>query len=205
MVSWYLFHEARRGCLELTWPLLVVIGVGLAPFAFPLLCVYIGKLGGLEPNTFGREGTKPRPEVPPDAPAPPWEPVQARPVGPGQAGEAGERAGGSAPGFPNAPISLVPDPNALTREEKKMLRTLWKQQKLYLDKGEALLWGFTVGPAATDYPEFVLAYGNLAQRGFVNMDPRNLVFLSDPGINYCRLFADRIGMDGEAWTKFAPA
>lgn len=106
---------------------------------------------------------------------------------------------------PTGPLMVFPDPNALTKEERKMLKTLWLYQRTYLLNKENKLWGFTISEAAPDYPEFMLGYSNLSQRGFVSQGDKGLVFLTDVGINYCRLYENRISEAGDAWTKFAPA
>ena len=103
------------------------------------------------------------------------------------------------------PVMSFPDPNALTKEERKMLKALWPHQRDYLARNENKLWGFTISEAAPDYPEFVLGYSNLSQRGLVSQGDNGLVFLTDVGINYCKLYKERILGPGDAWTKFSPA
>ena len=118
---------------------------------------------------------------------------------------AAEAAPASTARKPTSPLMVFPDPTALTKEERKMLKTLWPHQRSYMLKNENKLWGFTISEAAPDYPEFMLGYGNLSQRGFVSQGDKGLVFLTDVGINYCKLYQDRLLMPGEAWTNFSPA
>ncbi len=103
-------------------------------------------------------------------------------------------------------LANQPHPNALAREEKKVLRTLWKEQSRYLAENKGAYWGFVIGYGAPDYGEFARGFASLHQRGLVAIDGKNgIIYLTDTGIGYCRRNVDLIDMSGDAWTQFVPA
>jgi hypothetical protein len=194
-ISGHLFFHWR-----LSWELMTLIILGLLPLALPLLGFYIGKIGSIETNhslfdseDFEDSGTvsldsAPSPSVP--ATVPPGPPTP------------------SASGVTEttAPTPSGPEPNfdALTSEEQKMLRTLWKFQSEYLRQDKDALWGFVIGSGSPDYRQFVRAVHSLMQRGFVKQQRGSgMVFLTERGILYCNLNADLIEKEGDAWTTFS--
>lgn len=182
--------------LNLSWPLLAAVAVALLPFLLPLVVVYVGEMSGIKFNELPRAGmilpvAAPKGDQPEQgaAPQPPPGPVAAEPA-----------ASEPQP----LPVQEWPHPSALAPEEKKVLRTLWKEQSQYIAEGRKEYWGFVVGPNATDYGEFVRGYSSLAQRRFVMQGAKNIVFLTKTGIEYCKLNAQLIDMNGDAWTRFMP-
>jgi hypothetical protein len=194
-------------CVELTWPLLVVVAVALLPFLLPVVCVYVGRVFGIEFNELPRAGDVQPPQsgLPPAPPVPPpaAPEVEEQPI---QAQSELSTAAAAQRGAELLAIAGQPHPNALAREEKKVLRTLWLEQSRYIAEGKNAYWGFVIGPGAPDFGEFVRGFGSLTQRGLTRVDAdRGLIFLTDPGIAYCKRNADIIDMKGEAWTQFVAA
>lgn len=178
--------------VTLSWELISLVAVALLPFLLPLLGVYVWKIGGVELNEVATSGVVPSTvdQAPPPPPLNPPVPPPAAHVAP----------------VPNpAPIPTFASWEALTSEEKKMMRTLWRFQSEYFRNGQPGLWGFTIGEGSPDYRGFVRGFSSLAQRGLVLQDPRALVFLTKMGIEFCRMNSDIIEKDGDAWTQFAPA
>jgi hypothetical protein len=173
-------------CLELSWELIVLIGAALIPFLLPLLFVYVGKIGVIEM----REDIF-HPEIEDQA----LPPVVSAPqlAAPATQEQVSSR-------IPSGPHFL-----ALTPEEQKMLRTLWRVQSEYISQGKRELWGFKVGESSPDYREFVRGFSTLAERGLVNQDSRGLAFLTNTGVKYCQLNSDLIEKGGDTWTQFVAA
>lgn len=171
-------------CWKLSWELVALIGTALLPFLLPLFFVYVGKIGAIEmrDDIFHSDSEG---ELPAQAVAP-------EPTAPAQL---------------QTPRRIPPGPHfeALTSEEKKMLRTLWRVQSEYISQGKRELWGFMVREGSPDYREFVRGFNSLRERGIVQQDDRGLVALTNIGIEYCQLNSDLIEKGGDAWTQFVPA
>jgi len=167
---------------ELSWELMALIGTALLPFLLPLLVVYVGKIGAIEMrddifNSDVAEG---------------FHIDESRPPPPVPQQGASNR------------IPTGPHFEALTSEEKKMLRTLWRVQGEYIKQGNNLRWGFKVGEGLPDYREFVRGFSTLKERSLVDENDQGLVYLTDVGMRYCHLNSDLIEKGGDAWTQFGP-
>jgi hypothetical protein len=106
---------------DLSWPFLLVVGVALLPFLLPLVTAYIGKIGPVEmKDGLPQERTIPRTVEAPAAP-----PVAA---------------------VVGAPPVIDPGPNfdALTDDEKSVLKTLWVYQVQHTAGRGAGWWSFSV-------------------------------------------------------------
>jgi hypothetical protein len=110
--------------------------------------------------------------------------------------------------MPVEPLPLLirewPGPDSLAPEEKKVLRTLWREQNRFIAEGRKEYWGFVIGPNASDYGDFVRGFSSLAQRRLLTQGAKGIVFLTKSGIEYCKVNAQRFDMNGEAWTQFLP-
>ncbi|MBI5769161.1 MAG: hypothetical protein HZA93_15315 [Verrucomicrobia bacterium] len=182
---------------KLSWEFLVVLGVVLLPFVLPLLGFYVGKIGVIEMANREIFENYESELVTAINEAPPAQPVVPPPQPPPQS---------------NAPASRLPDPiapdpsfHALTGDEQKVMRTLWKHQHDYIKAGNTALWGFVIGSRSPDYRSFVRGVHSLMQRKLVQQDSRGLVFLTSYGIGYADRNADLLDQDGDSWTKFEPA
>ncbi|HEY3931067.1 MAG TPA: hypothetical protein VGM58_01715 [Verrucomicrobiae bacterium] len=173
-------------CLELSWQLIVLIGVVLLPFLLPLLFIYVGKIGTIEMRDDIFQPETEDKTLPPETTT--------------------QQPGASTLQEPE-PTRIPTGPHfmALTGEERKMLRTLWRVQSQYISQGKRELWGFKVGESSPDYREFVRGFSTLNERGLVNQDARGLAFLTNVGIKYCQLNSDLIEKEGDAWTQFVSA
>jgi len=187
-------------CVELSWQLLAVVAVALLPVLLPLVCVYVGKAFGIELNDWPRSSVVPPPS-PLEAPVGKAAPPKAQDLLVGAAAVAPETVVEPKP----TPMHQWPHPNALALEEKKVIRTLWKEQKRYIAEGRAEYWGFAVRSGSPDFGEFVRGFSSLAQRGLVMQWPWGIIFLTQTGIEYCKLNEPLLDMMGDAWTRFVPA
>lgn len=189
-------------CLRLSWEFIALITAGLLPFLLPLIGVYVGKMYGLEMNNISGvvrtdDVSSTRGPASQSTPTPGATSPHTLPRADVSPGPSPVQQGG--------PIRVFPNLRALTPDELKILRTLWKFQSEYIRNGQPGLWGFSVGPGAADYQQFVRGFSDLAQRGLVLQDPRGLVFLTQAGVDYCRSYTEELLAGGDAWTKFAPA
>lgn len=176
-------------CFTLSWELLVVVAVALLPFLLPLAAAYIGKIGPVEMNDgLPRQRTLPRTlavaEEPPAAPV------------------------GHAVGAPAAGDPLLADPgpgfDALTDDEKCVLKTLWVHQPKHSAGGGAGWWSFNVPADSPTYKNFVRGAGTLTERKLVGID-KGMVHLNDKGLAYCNLNDDKLAVVKSYWTVFRPA
>jgi hypothetical protein len=190
----FVFIVGHLACdWKLSWELLVLLSVVLLPFILPLLGFYVGKIGALEINreiyrsdefesvAIINEDSAPQPAVIPTTAPPPVIQLQAE--------------------------QNHPDPNfyALTNDEQKVMRTLWKHQREYHKEGKASLWGFVIGSGSPDYRSFVRGVHSLMQRKLVKQDARGLAFLTHYGLGYADQNADLLEQVGDTWTEFEPA
>jgi len=61
----------------------------------------------------------------------------------------------------------------LSNNEKKILRTLWKYQKLIFPDNFSNRWTFKIFANHPEYPEFLMSVSKLLKRGFINVNPEN--------------------------------
>jgi hypothetical protein len=168
------------GChrFQLSWELLVVVAVALLPFLLPLAAAYIGKIGPVElKDGLPQEGMIPR-----TAPA------------------------AAPPQLAAAPAEIDPGPNfdALTEDEKSVLKTLWVHQPSHTASGGAGWWCFNVPANSPTYKNFLRGAGTLAERKLVSID-KGMVHLNDKGLAYCDLNKDHLAKVVSYWSVFRPA
>lgn len=170
------------GChrFDLSWQLLVVVAVALLPFLLPLAVAYVGKVGPVEMN----DGF-------------PQEQIILRATAPGEqaAVPAGEAALAAHHG---------PNFDALTEDEKSVLKTLWTYQLKHTAGGGAGWWGFSVPPDSPTYKNFVRGSESLSERKLIGIN-KGLVFLNDKGLAYCNLNEEKLVQIKSYWTIFKPA
>ncbi len=175
---------ANLGChrFELSWPFLLVFGVALLPFLLPLVSAYIGKIGPVEMrDDTPRETTIPRKPAPEAAPPPL----------------------GGAPAEAAAPAA-GPNFDALTEDEKSVLKTLWVHQPNHTASGGAGWWSFNVPTNSPTYKNFIRGAGTLAERKLVGID-KGMVHLNDQGLAYCDLNKEQLAKVVSYWSVFRPA
>jgi hypothetical protein len=77
----------------------------------------------------------------------------------------------------NEPASAVVDYihifDSLTNDEKKILRTLWRYQKLSFQEDYSKRWTFKVFANTPEYPMFLIAVSGLLRKGLVSINPEN--------------------------------
>lgn len=183
----FFYVVANRHChhFELSWPLLLVIGVGLLPFLLPLVGAYVGKIGPVEM----RDGTPTQKTIPRTA-------------------AKGSEPGAAAANLPGVepPALADPGPNfdALTDDEKSVLKTLWVHQPQHTAGGGAGWWSFNVPSESPTYRNFVRGAGTLTERKLVGID-KGMVHLNDKGLAYCQANDDRLAAVKSYWTLFKSA
>jgi len=91
----------------------------------------------------------------------------------------------------------------LLPQSKKMLRTLWKYQVEHFGPDDIRRWGFTVGTTARDYTYFSLGTLVLLQKGWVSVDARGFVFLTNEGIAFCKQENGVVSAYPEYYSQFA--
>lgn len=84
-----------------------------------------------------------------------------------------------------APPKNDNDFEKLSPSEKKILRTLWPNQKAYRGPPE-LRWGFTISPQSSEFLDFMVGLDALIPKGMVGIGAkRGLVYLTDVGLKFC--------------------
>ncbi|AHF93946.1 hypothetical protein OPIT5_01260 [Opitutaceae bacterium TAV5] len=112
---------------------------------------------------------------------------------------------------PRATTPAPPSPSVtpavfglLTIEEKNILKTLWHHQKRMGGKTPSR-WGFKVGNAAPDHFSFAIGVALLRSKRLVWIGEKDLVYLTDEGIDFCIIHRREIYGYPLPFTKFEPA
>lgn len=176
--------------VELSWQILVVYGVSVLPFALPLITAYVGKLGPVTMKTLG-----PWWAVIPGAPdktllSPATENVL--PVPQQQPAVAPDHAQAAGPNF-----------DALTADEKRVLKTLWTYQLQHTAGNGDGWWGFQVPESSADYPSYLRGAGSLSERKLVSL-AGGMVFLNEFGLRYCKQNIEKLRPVENYWKHFSP-
>jgi hypothetical protein len=74
----------------------------------------------------------------------------------------------------------------LTNQEKKVLATLWKYQKIHFPRNPEQRWTFTVGSNSPHYTQFSYGFLLLGAKGLATVAPSGQILLSNQGFNYCQ-------------------
>lgn len=181
LIAVYLAGYCECHHFDLSWPFLFVVGVALLPFLLPLVGAYIGKIGPVElKDGLPQERTIPRTVEAPAAP-----PVAA------MAGAA-------------TVIDLGPNFDALTDDEKSVLKTLWVYQVQHTAGRGAGWWSFSVPTESPTYKNYLRGVGTLSERKLVGID-NGMVHLNDKGLAYCDLNDAGLAAVKSYWTVFRPA
>ncbi len=76
--------------------------------------------------------------------------------------------------------------DTLSSDGKKILATLWKNQRKYYPSSVNGRWTFIVNTAASDYLQFARGMVALAAYGFVGFAGNGQLALTDSGLEYCQ-------------------
>jgi hypothetical protein len=104
----------------------------------------------------------------------------------------------------SAPSKSKIDFEQLSPSEKKILKTLWPNQKAYRGPPEKR-WGFKVSPQSPEFLEFTFGLNALIPKGIVGIGAkRGLVYLTDAGIKFCEESEDKVLAYPHFYKDFAP-
>jgi hypothetical protein len=70
-------------------------------------------------------------------------------------------------------------------DERKIVATLWKYQKLHFPSDKSRRWTFTVSQEAPDFPRFSRGLTELARKQLVAIAPNGQVMLTNGGLAFC--------------------
>jgi RNA polymerase sigma factor (sigma-70 family) len=91
----------------------------------------------------------------------------------------------------------------LSEMEKNILKTFWEHQKISPDR-PPLRWGFRLSSLRPDFSEFELARAVLKSNGWVGLNARGGIFLTDQGNAFCAAHAAELDTYQPA-TRLLPA
>jgi hypothetical protein len=74
----------------------------------------------------------------------------------------------------------------LSPDARRVLKTLWSFQVSLFGEDSESRWGFGMPPAAPDYASFFLGANELHHLKYVIPNARDMVYLTDEGIELCR-------------------
>jgi len=92
----------------------------------------------------------------------------------------------------------------LTLEERRIMATLWHYQKELFGEGSDRRWGFGIGIGASDYNDFRIAVSKISDSKYVHIDKNGICYLTNDGVNFCKLHRAVLDGDGPYYTSFGP-
>jgi hypothetical protein len=93
---------------------------------------------------------------------------------------------------------------SLYQPEKRFLKTLWVNQKVFQGPPDKR-WGFTIARPNPEAVDFVISRARLINKGWVALGAkRSLSFLTDAGIRFCRENDAEIMAYPDSYQNFAP-
>lgn len=99
-------------------------------------------------------------------------------------------------------FAQIPFP-MLTNQEKKVLATLWKYQKIHFPRNPEQRWTFTVGSNSPHYTQFSYGFLLLGAKGLATVAPSGQILLSNQGFNYCQAHDAEISRWPETYDNFS--
>lgn len=88
---------------------------------------------------------------------------------------------------PQSSATAEPLEGAMSKEAKRILRTLWRYQKQVCGEGYNKRWTFGVHPLSPDYATYLRGLSEVVQHGFVAVSPENYqCMLTNEGIQHLR-------------------
>jgi hypothetical protein len=173
IVFFFLAYLSIWTCFEISWQLIATLSIACLPFILILLARYIKKL------KIGNHEYE----------SPETENISKEDV---------IKLEKKTP-TPEVEVSTYGE---LSREAKKVLRTLWIYQRQHFGAEDTRRWGFCVRPPAPDYSQFRIGATQLLQMGLTVESDKGMVFLNDKGMEFCKNNKNGIDGGGDIWTQF---
>lgn len=82
--------------------------------------------------------------------------------------------------------SQQPTFDAMAYDEKKIIATLWKYQRIHFPSQRDARWTFVVQIGSPDYMGFSYGFLELVKRGFASVAPNGQIMLSESGFLFCQ-------------------
>ncbi len=100
------------------------------------------------------------------------------------------RQQGSTPAQPATPFAIAQaHPSSIFSQmaiqEKKVLATLWKYQKIHFQNRRDQRWTFTVATGSPEYMEFSFGVLLLIDKRYAAVAPSGQIMLTESGYNFC--------------------
>lgn len=102
---------------------------------------------------------------------------------------------------PLAESAVIPDFNQWPEEARKVLGTLWKNQREIFPKMDQR-FGFKVERPSMIQPSYINGIHWLLQYALIIFDDRGFSFLSDAGIDYCQKHTAEIDKQSDLYSGF---
>jgi hypothetical protein len=101
------------------------------------------------------------------------------------------------------PPQPEPNPNTFLVQEKKVLGTLWKYQKLIFPGSTQNRWTFTASQGSPDYMLFSIGFIHLLKRGLADIAPNGQVMLTNDGFEFCQRHDAQISSWRDTFDRFS--
>jgi hypothetical protein len=88
-------------------------------------------------------------------------------------------------------------------QEKKVLATLWKYQRIHFQNRVDQRWTFTVGTGSPEYMEFSIGVLLLIDKKYAAVAPSGQIMLTETGYSFCQVHDVEISVWPATYDKFS--